>query len=116
MDKPDPEAWGLPGFSFEPIGEGERNTVLRGTWPGAGHVFKSTHRTEEQLRWLSRVDQADFDNHANRQVKDPVTQAAALAFEIATCWCIEPERATRLARDLPRALDVAHSWNRIPDQ
>jgi hypothetical protein len=31
----------------------------------------------------------------------------APAFEIAVCWCIEPERAGHLALDLPRALERA---------
>ena len=55
----------------------------------------------------ARVDLAVFDDHSIGKASDPITQAAALAFEIAVCWCIEPERARRLAYDLPRALERA---------
>ena len=247
-DYPNPEAWQLPGFSFEVLAGGARNTVLRGTGMGAAYVFKSTTRSEAQLAWLThvknaadrvglrvalplptssgafshngwtmerfvagecatrdqletiapkldafhrqsqgtpqrpgfasardliqhvtggdidltsmppelvsqcraawalvseqpgclihggvnpsniiiseagnpvlfdwdeaRVDLATFDLLALEQISDPVIRAGALAFEIAMCWCIETQRATALARDMPAALDAAHSWKR----
>ena len=247
-DYPNPEAWQLPGFSFEVLAGGARNTVLRGTGMGAAYVFKSTTRSEAQLAWLmhvkhaadrvglrvalplptatgafshdgwtmerfvagecatrdqletiapkldafhkqtlrmpqrpgfanardliqhnmggdidltsmppelvsqcraawalvpeqpaclihgdvnpsniiiseagnpvlldwdeARVDLATFDLLALEQRSDPVIRAGALAFEIAMCWCIETQRATALARDMPAALAAAHSWKR----
>lgn len=57
-DQPDPGAWRLPGFSFVHLPGGARNTVLRGTGPGSGYVFKRTRRTEAQLRWLRHVRRA----------------------------------------------------------
>jgi hypothetical protein len=55
-ETPDPAAWGLPEFLFEPLSGGARNIVLRGTGPiGEGYVFKSTQRSEGQLAWLSHL-------------------------------------------------------------
>lgn len=65
-DLPDPAAWGLPDFSFEPLPGGHRNVVLRGTGDGGSYVFKRTRRTEAQLAWLDHV-------------RAPLAQAGAIA-------------------------------------
>ncbi|MEL7114234.1 MAG: aminoglycoside phosphotransferase family protein [Pseudomonadota bacterium] len=45
----------------------------------------------------ARVDHPCFDLAALGATADPVATRAALAFEIACCWQIEPDRAQRLA-------------------
>ena len=246
-DYPNPEAWRLSGLSFQPLFGGARNKIFRATAHGLDVVFKSTRRTEAQLRWLAyvrtaadrvglrvslpvetgdgrlshggwvmeqfiegrpatpadlqaltpvikafhkaalgspqrpgfasaqdlitgstggdidltvmpqdivsqcriawnlvpekptslihadlnagnlligtdgapilldwdeaRVDSTGFDLRALGYKSDPVMKAAALAFEIAICWCIEPERAQSLCRDLPNAVQAAQNMN-----
>jgi fructosamine-3-kinase len=54
----------------------------------------------------ARVDLPQFDKLALGETGDTTARCAALAFELATCWCIEPARGHRLARMLVDALEA----------
>jgi len=109
-ETPDPAAWGLPDFSFEPLSGGHRNTVLRGVGPGSAYVFKTTTRSPQQLAWLARVKQPALE--AGFVVALPQrTLSGAVA---AAGWTMEPWVAGTPpgAGDLPRLRTAIASFHR----
>ncbi|MCH2165797.1 MAG: aminoglycoside phosphotransferase family protein [Marinovum sp.] len=84
--EPDPAAWGLPDFSFEPLSGGARNIVLLARGPGIKVVFKTTRRCEDQMRWLLEV--VPWLRSAGLEIAMPMeTSDGALTH---AGWTVEP--------------------------
>ena len=92
-------AWGL--VPDEPVG-----IIHADLTPS--NVIITPEGTPVLLDWdEARADLQLFDRVALGEVRDPISRAASLAFEIVMCWCIEHTRARDLARDLSHAVSDA---------